>query len=94
MNRRTMFVGIVICLALAALASPFASTSPDGLEKVAEEHGIAPSAPLWTRAPIPDYAMPNVSHPGIATGTAGVIGTLVVLALGIGLARLLARRRA
>ncbi len=94
MSRLHLIVGIAVCLTLAAFAAPFASSAPDGLERVAEEHGIAASAPVWTAAPVPDYAMPGVGHGRLATGAAGLAGTLVVLALGVGLARLLARRRA
>jgi hypothetical protein len=93
-SRTHLLVGVAVCLALAGLASPFASSSPDGLERVAEEHGIVAAAPVWTAAPAPDYTMPGVSDARLSTGAAGLVGTLVVLALGVGLARLLARRRA
>ena len=32
--------GLLVALALAAFASPFASTEPDGLNKVAADHGL------------------------------------------------------
>lgn len=93
-NRTLVLGGIGLALGLAAFASPFASASPDGLEKVADEHQIeAAEHPAWAASPIPDYAMPGVKHEGLATGTAGVVGTLVLLALGAGLGRLLVRRR-
>lgn len=72
--------GSVLALALVAFAAPFASTAPDGLERVAADHGIAARA-----------AEPARSGPSTA---AALGGTLVVLALGVGLARLLARRPA
>jgi hypothetical protein len=63
------------------------------LEKKAEELNIeAAEHPLWTASPIPDYAMPGITHEGAATGAAGIVGTLVVLALGVVLARVLVRR--
>ena len=92
MNRTAVVIGIAVCLLLAGLASPFASSHPDGLEHVAESHGIvAAEKPAWSAAPIPDYTMPGVAHEGLATGLAGAIGTLLVLAAGWGLARLVRR---
>jgi hypothetical protein len=93
-NRTLVLGGIGLALGLAAFASPFASPFEDGLEAVATKHGIeAAEHPLWTASPIPDYAMPGVKHEGLATGSAGVVGTLVLLALGAGLGRMLVRRR-
>lgn len=93
-SRTLILGGIGLALVLAAGVSPFASPHKDGLEKVAEEHQIvAAQQPAWPASPIPDYAMPGIRHPGLATGIAGVIGTLVVLALGAVLARVLVRRR-
>ena len=91
---RTLFIaGVGLALILALVISPFASASPDGLERVAAAQGIeAAEKPLWTASPIPDYATPGVDHKGLATAAAGVIGILVVLALALGLGRLLVRR--
>lgn len=93
-TRALAISGVIVALVCAAVASPFASSSPDGLEKVAEEHGLAAAEqPAWTTSPIPEYAVPGIAHEGLATGSAGLIGTLVVLALGFGLSRLLVKRR-
>lgn len=93
MNRIFLVIGVLVCLLLAGLVSPFASPHPDGLEHVAEGAGIAAAeTPAWTAAPIPDYAVPGIKREGLATGLAGVVGTLLVLALGWGAARLLRRR--
>lgn len=93
-DRTLVISGIGLALILATVVSPFASASPDGLEKVAEEHAIeAAEKPLWTASPVPDYTMPGITHEGLATGTAGILGTLVVLALGAGLGRVLVRRQ-
>lgn len=91
---RTVLAGLAICLLLAGLAAPFASSHPDGLERVAEDHGIAASPPVWNAAPAADYAMPGIRHAGLATGLAGAAGVLLLLAAGWGLARLLRRRSA
>ncbi len=97
MNRTAFLLAALgVSLVLALLLSPFASSSPDGLERVAEDKGFmetAEGAELWEAAPAPDYLMPGVSHEGLATGLAGAAGTLIMFGAGMGLARVLARRR-
>ncbi len=93
MNRTFLIGGIAVCLLLAGLVSPFASPYPDGLEQVAEGKGIeAAGTPTWSASPIADYALPGIKREGLATGLAGILGTLVVLTAGWGLARLIRRR--
>ncbi len=66
-----MFVlaGFAVAVALAILVSPWASSSPDGLEKVAEDKGFLEKAeetePAWDKAPIPDYAMPGLTRKAV-----------------------------
>lgn len=91
------FVALVLALAvgLATAVSPFASASRDGLERVAEQKAFAGEGrlhPVQDRAPVPDYAFPGVRDARLATGLAGFTGTLVVFALGFGLAGVLRRR--
>lgn len=100
MSRRSLRVLTVIALAaslgLAMAASPFASSSPDGLERVAGEEGFLDQGRVHAvqeDAPISEYAFPGVSDPRVATGLAGFTGTLVVYALGLGVAAGLRRRR-
>ena len=95
MANRTLFLGgLGLVVILAAFVSPFASSSPDGLEAVAERQAIAAAEPpALSAAPLADYALPGATRTGVATGAAGVIGTLVVLALGALLARVLVARR-
>ena len=93
MNKLFLISGLAVCLILAGLVSPFASSHPDGLEHVAEAKGIAAAEqPAWTAAPIPDYAVPGIERESVATGLAGIIGTLIVLAAGWALARVVRRR--
>jgi len=85
-----------VCLLLASFLAPLASSSPDGLERVAEDQGFleqAEGSQLWKAAPVPDYEMPGVGRSGIATALAGVAGTLIVFGLAVGLGRLLVRGR-
>lgn len=93
--RLLCLLGLALAVGLATAAAPFASSSPDGLEKVAEEKGFADEGRLHAvqeDAPVPDYAFPGIDSPRLATGVAGFVGTLVTFALGYGLIALLRRR--
>jgi hypothetical protein len=48
--------------------------------------------PAWTAAPIPGYEVPGIAHPRLATGAAGLAGTLAVLGIALAAGRLLARK--
>ena len=73
------------------LPGSFASEHPDGLEYVGQKLGFLTeaSAPVLS-APIPDYQLPVLgvgtsTALAIATAVAGVVGTLVVFGVGLGL---------
>ncbi|MEJ7893389.1 MAG: PDGLE domain-containing protein [Solirubrobacteraceae bacterium] len=88
---RTAFICVALAVAvgLAAAAAPFASSSPDGLQKVAAEKGFLAQgelAPVQEDAPLLGYAFPGVENERVATGLAGFTGTLGVFALGFLLA--------
>jgi hypothetical protein len=73
-----------LSVALAVAVAPFASAQPDGLERVALDHGFAGGGRLHTvqeRAPAPDYAAPGLGDERLATAVAGAAGTLAVFAL-------------
>jgi hypothetical protein len=84
--RRFTILALALAIGLAAAASPFASKEPDGLNRVAENHGFAANATGGA-----DYAFPGVSDPRLATGLAGFTGTLIVFGVGFSVVRL-ARR--
>ncbi len=76
-GRLVWVFGLLVALGLA-IASPLASSNPDGLDWVAEQGGFldAASAPLFNL--IPDYALPGITNHTLATILAGVLGTLIV----------------
>jgi hypothetical protein len=88
-RRKGLFVfilaGLALSVAMALIVSPWASSSPDGLEKVAEDKGFIEKAeetePVWSEAPIADYAVP------------GMIGTVAIFLLAWGLALVLRSRK-
>lgn len=90
--RLLVVLGIAVAIGLATAVSPFASSSPDGLERVAEDEGFIEEgelAPIQEDAPVPDYAFPGVENERVATGLAGFTGVLAVFAIGYGLARVI-----
>jgi hypothetical protein len=88
-------LALAVAIGLATAVSPFASTDPDGLEKVAETKAFLDEgklAPIQEDSPAPDYAFPGLENERLATGLAGFVGTLAVFALGYVLALVLRRR--
>ncbi len=87
--------GLLLALALAAFVSPHASKSPDGLDSVAEQKGFITQAEgkdVWKHAPAADYAVPGVKSESLSTSLAGVLGTLAVFGVAMGLAFALRKR--
>jgi hypothetical protein len=85
-------IALLVAL-LMAIISPFASSSPDGLEKVAEDKGFIEKAAEAPYRLIADYLFPGVANEAVATILASIIGTLVIFGLAYGVARLLRRKQ-
>lgn len=90
MKRRLKWwhVALFLCL-LVAVVSPLASSSPDGLERVAEDRGFAGAAKSGPFQVIADYVFPGIHNEAVATILAGLLGTLVIFGLVYGMSRLL-----
>ena len=84
-------IGLLLALGVVLL-SPLASPHPDGLERVAEDEGFLDRAEDAPYQVIPDYAFPGIENEATATILAGLAGTVLLFALGYGLAWLLRRR--
>ena len=91
--KRAIYIGLGIALLLAIL-SPLASSSPDGLERVAEDHGFIGTAAEAPFQIIPDYVLPWVDNEALGTIGAGIVGTLITFVAVSFVARILARRQA
>ena len=78
---------LVVAILLAVFLSPFASSSPDGLEKVAEDKGFIRAAeetePSWTHSPLPDYQVTAIRNERVSTGVSGLVGVLITVAVGV-----------
>lgn len=83
--------GMLIAVAIAVLGSPFASASPDGLDKAAADLKLVDKEGASRRLPAPmsDYKIPGIGWPTAATSIAGGIGTIAVFGLGWVMARAL-----
>src|SRR5687768_6272378 len=76
-GRGWVVAGVLISLIVVFL-SPFASASPDGLERVAEDLGFLDTAQPAPYEIIPDYTVPFLGETALSTIVAGVIGLIVV----------------
>ena len=85
-NKSILIGGSLIGLTLVVL-SPLASTHPDGLEWVAEQNGFIEHAKAAAYTLIPDYAIPGITNPALATIAAGILGGVIVFAVAYGIAR-------
>jgi hypothetical protein len=74
-------IALALAIGLATAASPFASSSPDGLTRVATDSGFAARA----------QSSGSYGDTRVAKGLAGFAGTLLVFAVGTGLARAVRR---
>ncbi len=84
--------GVVVALVVGIMAVFFASPDPDGLERVAEDKGFLDVAQGPAFNIIPDYVVPGVPNETLAAVIAIILGTLLLFAVGYGIARLLRRR--
>ncbi|MFE4264777.1 energy-coupling factor ABC transporter permease [Streptomyces sp. NPDC056883] len=87
--------GLVAALALAGIVSFYASSSPDGLEKVAADKGIDQKVTEHAAAdsPLADYSVKDVSDARLSGGLAGVIGVGATVVVGTGVFWTVRRRR-
>lgn len=92
-TRAFVLSGIAVALVLAFMVSPHASSSPDGLQKVASDKGIDVNMPHNAKSdsPLAHYAVTGVHNSKLSTGLAGIVGVVVTFALGFGLFTVLKR---
>lgn len=89
-----VLVGILLALVLAGGVSYYASGSPDGLNRVAADHGFdetAKDSPTGG-SPFADYGVQGIDNQRLSGGLAGIAGVVIVLAVGSGLAVVVRRR--
>jgi len=84
---------VAIAIGIVVFLAPLASTWPDGLDSTAEKLGFAGRAVEGIiKTPLADYSVPGLPAPW-STIVAGLVGTVLALAVGLGLAYILKATR-
>ena len=95
MKQKTFLIsGFIASLLLAGVVSFYASSHPDGLEKVAEDIGFIETAKENTNADsiLADYGVKGVDNERLSVGAAGVIGVIATGVVSTGLFMLVRRK--
>lgn len=77
---------------LAAVGVLFASAHPDGLEKLAEEIGIASRAQALLATPFADYEAAFLASPWLRQSAAGMAGLLLIFGFCVLLGRIVGKK--
>ena len=93
-NKKFLVSGFVVSLFLAGVVSFYASSDPDGLEKVAEDIGFIETAEDHTYADgaLADYGVKGIENERASVGVAGVIGVIGTAIVGGTLCTFIARK--
>jgi ABC-type sulfate transport system permease component len=83
---------IALIMVFLVIFVPFASSNPDGLEKVAATFGVEEHQPLWNGL-MADYSIGAIGNSYLSTVLAGVFGTFMVLLATFLLGRAIAPKR-
>ena len=77
-NKKFLAGGFLVSIFLAGVVSFYASSDPDGLEKVAEDIGFIETAKDHTYADgvLADYGVKGIENERASVGVAGVIGVI------------------
>lgn len=95
MTTKRFFAGFaLVAVLLAGGVSYFASSSPDGLDRTAGDHGISAAEQEHATggSPFADYGTRGVDNGALSGGLAGILGVGVVLVVAGGIAFLVRRR--
>jgi len=79
-SKAWMIVGGIISLVVVFI-SPLASAFPDGLERVAEDHGFLQIAQDSPYSIFADYLIPALGDSPLSTIIAGIVGIILVAAI-------------
>jgi cobalt/nickel transport protein len=95
MKQKTFLIsGFIASLFLAGIVSFYASSHPDGLEKVAGDIGFLETAKDHSNSEgvLADYGVKGVENARLSTGAAGVIGVVATGAISTGFFLLIRRK--
>jgi uncharacterized membrane protein YidH (DUF202 family) len=85
------FAATAMVVVFLAVFIPFASSSPDGLQRVATSLGIEKTEPAW-HGLMGNYSVNALGDTYVSTLAAGVLGTLMVLVASFVLGAAITRR--
>ena len=89
--KKFLIATITIVLFLVVLI-PFASSNPDGLEKVTITYGAQEHQSLWNGI-MTDYSFFSIGNQYVSTLLAGIFGVIAVLVAGLVLSRVMTSKR-
>ena len=94
-SRGSFTLGILAAAAvlLAAVGVLFASTQPDGIERLVQSAGIASQARTLFRTPLGNYEAGFLASPWLRKATAGLLGLAFIYAACVIFGRVVARRK-
>ncbi len=77
-NRKFYLIVLLVSIGLAGIASFYASSSPDGLEKVAGDIGFIETAKDHTldNSALADYGVAGIENERLSVGIAGILGVI------------------
>ena len=77
-NKKFYLVFLLVTIGLAGIVSFYASSSPDGLEKVAEDVGFIETAKDHSldNSALADYGVAGIENERLSVGLAGIIGVI------------------
>lgn len=83
-NNKFIAAGFLVAAILAGGASYYASSHPDGLEKVAGDIGFIDTAKdsAVAGSPLADYGIRGVDNARVSGGLAGILGIIATGAVG------------
>lgn len=92
-----LIIGLLVSIVLALFISPFSSSAPDGLEKVAKELGFAELAEedgvtAWN-SPLAGYEAPGIKINFFKSGVAGLIGTVILFLIAFLFAKMISKKK-
>lgn len=95
LNNKHILYGILIALLVVIVLAPFASSNPDGLERVAEDLAFRDKAAGQgvVSSPLPDYQIPGLKNEVLSGILAGIAGIALTFGLMIIFAKFLAKKK-
>jgi cobalt/nickel transport protein len=93
-NRKFFAAALLVSALLAGVVSFYASSSPDGLEKVAEDVGFIETAKEHTFGDftLSDYGISGLENARLSVGFAGLIGVVVTALIAMALFMLIRKK--